>query len=229
MEQSLKYHPNIERIGLANNFLSPIAAQALGNIIRAEARHPRTKAWYRTNKLRSLYLTLNRLGPAGAVELSNAIGQHQRIGGPAFMANEGLRELYLDSNVIGDIGAQAIAGMLHPTRGSLMQIVSLRSNRITDVGGQALLDAIQINNALLELHLDQNPISPGIISAIKAKLNANCCENLFSYVRYREEDVCVEQTMVPCPDKARADAHMIVDHYKYDGRCCERIAMNRCL
>ena len=87
-------------------------------------------------QIHSIYLTLNRLGPGlatmhlsaaaafygslycvteGANILADAISFQQRPTGAAMDDNNGLKELYLDSNVLGDVGAIAIAKMLRDT------------------------------------------------------------------------------------------------------------------
>ena len=231
LQESLKWHPNLEMIGLNNNKIGPEAAKSLGYVIRAEARHPVTKMLYRTNKIKGLYLTLNRLGPEGANTIVDAIIYQQRYGGPAFMTNDGLEELFLDSNVIGDIGASAIARMLHPSKATLVRRVSLRSNRITDVGAKQILNNIQTNNGILELDLALNPISPSILAPIKAKLDANCCVFLYFMIKHREEDICREAIPIKkkCIDDAKTLATTIRNHYEPDQRCCERVKMNRCI
>jgi len=60
LQESMKFHPNLEKIGFNNNRLTVEAAKALGNVIRSEARHPLTKAPYRTNNINSIFLTQNR-------------------------------------------------------------------------------------------------------------------------------------------------------------------------
>jgi len=231
LQESLKAHPTLQKIGLNNNKIGPEAAKVLAYIIRAEGRHPSTKQLFRTNKIKSLFLTLNRLGPEGANTLADAIIFQQRYGGPAFMTNDGLEEIFLDSNVIGDIGASAIARMLHPSKATLLRTISIRSNRITDIGAQQILDNIQKNDGLLEIDLAENSISTDILTKIKTKLDENCCKYLYFMVLFREEGICQAQIPIQssCFNGAKLLAEKIRDHYKPRTECCKRVKFNRCL
>jgi len=97
------------------------------------------------------------------------------------------QELYLDSNVIGDIGASAIARMLLPSKATLLRTISVRSNRITNVGGKLILDSIKKNNGILEVDLAENAISESILAQISTKLDQNCCSYLYFTVLFREQ------------------------------------------
>ena len=70
-----------------------------------------------------LYLPLNRLGPAGTRLLVDAIKFQQRASGPAFRDNQGMDTLYLDSNVIGDYGASAIAELVGPNKQGFIEVL----------------------------------------------------------------------------------------------------------
>ena len=76
--------------------------------------------------LQSIYFALNRLGPAGTRQIVDAIKFQQRASGPAGPGSTlgGLEALYLDSNVIGDFGAKAVAEMIGPTKQGVIQEMS---------------------------------------------------------------------------------------------------------
>ena len=54
LQESLKVHPNLEKIGLNNNKIGPEAAKGLAYVIRAEGRHQTTRMLYRKNKIKSM-------------------------------------------------------------------------------------------------------------------------------------------------------------------------------
>jgi len=147
------------------------------------------------------------------------------------LTNNGLEEIYLDSNVIGDIGAQAISNLLDPKAATLLRTISIVSNRITDVGATAILEKMAKNTGLLSLNMDANPISASIMSQITAKLEKNCCAYLYTMVLYREEDLCstMEELTKGCFDNAKILAQTIMDYYEPQVQCCARVRMNRCL
>ena len=84
-------------------------------------------------------------------ELADAIDYQQRASGPSYLENNGLEELYLDSNVMGDEGAFHIAKLLNFDGAPLLKILSLQSNRITDAGAEKLLESVNNNGNILAL------------------------------------------------------------------------------
>ena len=249
MQESLRFHPNMKQVGFQNNGFSPISAevppqplpqllcstgssdpycllQVFALMIRAEK-----KQLYKTirgNPVKSLYLALNRLGPAGVRLLVDAIKFQQRSAGPAYRDGDGLEILYLDSNVIGDFGAEAIAELIAPNpqgfvEGSLLKLVSLQSNRITDKGAQALYDALQNNGNILSLNWGRNFMnSPSLMEAIRLRLEKNCCISLYYSVRKLRIDAGVSVY------SATVEAQEIKDYYEARTQCCERITWERC-
>jgi len=71
----------------------------------------------------SIFFALNRLGPAGTRLIVDAIKFQQRASGPAFKNSQGLKNLYLDSNVIGDAGAAAIAELIGPNSKGFVEVL----------------------------------------------------------------------------------------------------------
>ena len=173
-------------------------------------------------------MALNRFGPAGVRLLVDAIKFQQRAAGPAFRDASGLEVLYLDSNVIGDFGAQAVAELIKPNpqgfvEATLLRLISLQSNRITDVGAQALLDALDKNGNILSLNLERNfMISPPLMEAIRLRLEKNCCVHLYYTIRERRIDAGNSVL------KSTEEATEIRDYYEVRTQCCVRISWERC-
>merc|ERR1711871_1371579 len=226
LQQSITSHPSLVQLGLQTSDIGKVGAKALATIIRAEIklRYKRVRA----NNIKALYLTLNRLGPEGTREIVEALKWQQRATGPAFMNNDGIENLYLDSNVIGDLGAKAIAELIGPNNagfvmGTLMRIISLRSNRITDVGATALLAALNNNGNLLALMLEGNNIRPQLMESIRLRLDSNCCSFLENTIRMRRQDQGAS------PSDAEREAFEIREFYRVKSMCCERVGWERCV
>ena len=146
------------------------------------------------------------------------------------MKNDGLEELFLDSNVIGDIGANAIARLVHPAGATQLRTISVRSNRITDVGAKRILDNVKNNGGILEIDLAHNPISQSILNQLKAKLDTNCCTYLRAMVKNREDSICLKNAATRgCYNTASQLADKIRAYYEPRVECCKRFKMNRCL
>jgi hypothetical protein len=75
----------------------------------------------------------------------------------ALKAKPSLTALYLESNRIGDTGAQALADALKAK--PPLAALDLSDNRIGDTGAQALADALKLNPPLAALKLGSNYIS----------------------------------------------------------------------
>jgi len=193
----------------------------------------------RANSIKALYLPLNRLGPEGVREIVDAIRFQQRSTGPGILSNNGLQMLYVDANVIGDLGAQAISELIMPVGtdvygsilfsapAQLLNVISLRSNRITDKGATILLDAISkaswagLKN-IRALMLDDNPISPGILNQIRLKLEINCCSQLYSIIFNRRMDATLNE------GASKFEANEIREYYRVREMCCQRIKWDSC-
>ena len=78
-----------------------------------------------------------------------------------------LKNLYLSSNNIGDVGARAIADALRSNR--VITTLYLSGNLITNEGARALGDALS-KGALIELYLGQNQIGDAGAFAMAAAL-----------------------------------------------------------
>ena len=61
MTETLKGHPNLEKIGFNNNKLGPESAKALAYVLRAEGRHPTTRR--STRSVAAFVASLSRSRP----------------------------------------------------------------------------------------------------------------------------------------------------------------------
>jgi len=82
-----------------------------------------------------------------------------------------LKSLTICNSNITDADATNIARKLKDNRA--LKLLDLSRNRIGDVGGRALYDALESNGSLIELKLDGNPMSPSIVAGIQARLDLN--------------------------------------------------------
>jgi len=107
-------------------------------------------------RLKSLNVTDNALGRAGAEVLAEAIA-----------ANGVLIALDLTQNAIGSDGAAAIAKALAANR--VLTSLSLACNKIGVDGASAIAAAVEANGTLTTLNLDVNKIGPkGAAALVKA-------------------------------------------------------------
>ena len=85
-----------------------------------------------------------------------------------------LETVSLSCNAIGDKGALAIADALRVNQ--LLSFLNIRANKITDVGAEALLAAIQpgVNHGLVALWVNMNSLSSEKSAQIHETLVAKC-------------------------------------------------------
>lgn len=218
VQESLRTHKKLRKLGLQNNFIGPAGAAALATALQEN---------YHINVI---YLGFNRLGPAGAANLANGIKIQQLPGGTAHKAATGLTELYLDANVLGDVGAGAVADLIR--HAGLLRVLSLQANRITDVGATRIKDAVMTTGSLISLNLIENEISKPILDTIATKLEGNCCRVLDTELFYRCQipcDVEANARGTVCKKNCKQEAAAIQSVYKVAGKCCERLKMTRCV
>ena len=110
--------------------------------------------------LTALLLDKNTIGPEGAASLAVALVEPE----------SSLTELDLNSNGLGDGGAEALGGAVG--NDPQLSILNLDSNAITPTGASALGQALRSNSHLTRLSLRQNPLSDEGASAVAQALAA---------------------------------------------------------
>ena len=116
--------------------------------------------------LQSLRLQRNNLSPSAGLVLSDVL------------ARLPLRELFLDGNQLGAVGARHLADGLRKS-GDKLRTLSLGSNGIKDDGCAALAEPLRTNNVLEQLLLGQgNQVKGPGLEAIAASLKANARSKL---------------------------------------------------
>ena len=109
-------------------------------------------ALHGNKQLTALSIASNQLTDEGAIAIAEAL-RH----------NDALSDLNLNDNQVGDTGALALADVLGEN--DVLTMLSLSYNELTDVGGRVLLGVLKSNASALEvLHLDNNPVSTGLIA-----------------------------------------------------------------
>jgi Ran GTPase-activating protein (RanGAP) involved in mRNA processing and transport len=121
----------------------------------------------RQNKLTTLRLCANSIGPAGARQICDAL-----------VANAGgsLTHLDLAGNSLGDLGAAAIAAVLQavvPHDAGRLAELNLEQNHIGPAGAAALGAALETNRTLTTLKCATNDICDAGAVAIAAGLGSN--------------------------------------------------------
>ncbi len=140
--------------------------------------------------LRVLNLSWNKLGSAGVVRLARTLTKNKTLKvlllhgceiGPynglahALKLNATLKELGLESNQIGAMGAFLLSFNLKSNKG--LQVLRLGNNDIGDQGAAALREALQVNAVLTELYLDNNGIGDEGASTLADGLKLNAVLN----------------------------------------------------
>ncbi len=120
---------------------------------------------YPRNKVSTLSLWDNRIGPAGATAIAEALENE----------NCQLSILTLMGNNLGQAGAEAIAKALK-SKDCRLSSLGLRANKLGPVGATAIAKALENENCQLNsLDLGHNKLGPAGATAIaKALENENC-------------------------------------------------------
>ncbi|QDT86025.1 ribonuclease inhibitor [Gimesia chilikensis] len=114
--------------------------------------------------LNALSLASNRIGPEGAAALASALESHPNLVELDLGYDRSTRVLGEDSNRLGVAGAAEIARLIRNNR--KLKSVNLTRNRISDRGAVLLLAALERNNELVELK-----IGKGISAPIRNRLH----------------------------------------------------------
>ena len=114
----------------------------------------------RENTLKTLDLSGDEIGDAGATALADAL-----------RVNKSLETLDLDDNHIGDAGATALADALLVNE--TLETLFLTRNEIRDAGATALADTLLVNETLKNLFLDDNYIGEAGATALAGALHVN--------------------------------------------------------
>ena len=148
-----------------------------------------TKAFGSNTALKKLVLRYNGIGDAGAEALAKGLScntfleeldlTNNGIGGngglvafaQAIRSNTALKKLVLESNDIGDAGAEALAEVL--SCNTFLEELDLRGNEIGYGGAEALAQAIKSNTTLKKLFLDFNGIGDAGAVALAEVLSCN--------------------------------------------------------
>ncbi len=126
MAKSLEYNYVLQELELSKDIVNDFGAEPLASMLRIN------------EGLRVLRLTENDIGDNGAPLICIAIAE----------SNTTLKELYLDQNVITDIGEKAIGAML-PSMEGLLTFKLNGNKEITEAWGLQLLIGLKANTELL--------------------------------------------------------------------------------
>lgn len=96
----------------------------------------------------------------------------------ALEVNQKLTTLSIESNNLGDAGAQALAKIL--TTNQTLKVLALTNDKITDVGVEALAKALETNKTLTKLDLRMNDISDQALNTL-----ANALEKNFTLTEFK--------------------------------------------
>ena len=129
----------ISELHLQGNGIHDRGAAALGAVVGS-----------RGSRLERLILTGNSIGDRGCIGLARGIADRNE------RADVPFRELFLNHNRVGSIGASALAraGLAHP--GSRLERLMLSGNYIGDDGANAFASALQLRAHALENSSDSN-------------------------------------------------------------------------
>lgn len=84
----------------------------------------------------------------------------------------GLKKIVLNGNIIGDDGVGSLAEILKEDE--WIKVLELQACGLTDVGGQLLIECLNINKTLLVLNLRENDeIAPQILEHIRTMLGGD--------------------------------------------------------
>jgi len=144
-----RFGPNLARLALPENAIDDgLCRMIVGGLVG-------------NTGLRSLDLSHNRIGDLGAQALGTVLLQPQLR----------LKELNLADNEIRIDGVRALGDALAVNRS--LSFLSLRLNRVTDLGGCALFDGLRTNTTLTSLDVSNNEIAEKAARSLVLALQEN--------------------------------------------------------
>lgn len=125
------------------NLTSALLVRSTTTTSSDEALIPLARLLCHHSSLHVVHLSYNRLQDASCLGL-------------ALATNTSLQELYLDYNQLSGSSVVAIAEGLAQNPNTKLQVLCLNSNRMGDIGGQALAQLLHTNRSLKTLRLANN-------------------------------------------------------------------------
>ncbi|CAK9040002.1 unnamed protein product [Durusdinium trenchii] len=182
----LHQNRTIKKIVLSSNRITTVGAKALLEALRVNkvvtyislndngeiSKEVRTEIWeiVTANVVAAYVLTLNESVTEINLRCKEFGAEGMKVLTAALKENKQVTKINLE-RCIGDVGAQALAEMLHQNR-TIKKIV-LSSNRITTVGAKALLEALRVNKVVTYISLNDNgEISEEVKKEIEEVLEA---------------------------------------------------------
>ncbi|CAK9093961.1 unnamed protein product [Durusdinium trenchii] len=186
LAEMLHQNRTIKEIVLSSNRITTVGAKALLEALRVNkvvtyislddngeiSEEVRTEIWeiVGANKVAAYVLTLNESVTEIDLRCKEFGAEGMKVLTAALKENKQVTKINL-CRCIGDVGAQALAEMLHQNR--TIKTIVLRSNRITTVGAKALLEALRVNKVVTYISLDKNgDISEEVKKEIEEVLEA---------------------------------------------------------
>ncbi|CAK9039960.1 unnamed protein product, partial [Durusdinium trenchii] len=186
LAEMLHQNRTIKKIVLSSNRITTVGAKALLEALRVNkvvtyislndngeiSKEVRTEIWeiVTANVVAAYVLTLNESVTEINLRCKEFGAEGMKVLTAALKENKQVTKINLE-RCIGDVGAQALAEMLHQNR-TIKKIV-LSSNRITTVGAKALLEALRVNKVVTYISLNDNgEISEEVKKEIEEVLEA---------------------------------------------------------
>lgn len=141
----------LSELDLTYNKIGALGAEHIATLLNLNNRY-----------IKKLNLSLNSIGPQGAVFFRWAL-----------QYNHTLLDLNLSRNHILDEGAEAIAQGLRDSDDTHLQALDLSWNSLTNAGASALADVVRDNSMLQSLKLASNAIGDEGVNAIADALHAD--------------------------------------------------------
>ena len=150
--EALKHNQSVRHLYISGNGIGPAGAKSAADYLDyVRVNYPRVKG------LRSLFMSVNRIGDDGAIALAGALSHQPH-----------LKRLLLASNRIESAGVVALAAALE--QNDVLQVLDLGlytstgdlgelPNRMEDVGAAALARMVQRNSSLRYLSIAHNGLT----------------------------------------------------------------------